>query len=90
MPGGPRPAPHVAYQQLEGELVLVNLRTNRIYALNATGARLWELLHAGYDAPDIRRQLGEEFDVDPTRLEREMDAAFESLASEGLIVYGDE
>jgi hypothetical protein len=48
-PSGPgrgelRPEDDVVSRRLEDEVVLVHLRTNRIYKLNETGARLWELL----------------------------------------------
>jgi hypothetical protein len=31
------------------EAVLVNLKTNRIYSLNHTRARFWELISVGHD-----------------------------------------
>jgi hypothetical protein len=34
---------------VDEEAVLVNLKTNRIYSLNPTGARLWELISVGND-----------------------------------------
>ena len=43
--------------------VLVHLRTNRIYELNPTGTRIWELLHAGRSRSAITRHLCSEFDV---------------------------
>jgi hypothetical protein len=83
----PRPSPDVVHQELDGEVVLVHLGTNRVYALNETGARLWALLCAGYDPPRIREQLSREFDVDPAELQREVDAMLESLAGAGLVAY---
>jgi len=83
----PRPSPDVVHQELDGEVVVVHLGTNRVYALNETGARLWAFLDAGYDRVRIHEQLAREFDVDPAELEREVDAMLESLADAGLVAY---
>jgi alpha-N-acetylglucosamine transferase len=80
-----RPSPDVVYQQLEGEVVLVHLRTNRIYSLNRTGARVWALLQEGHDRTELLVQLEQEFDVDRHELEREVDSLLERLSAEGLV-----
>jgi Coenzyme PQQ synthesis protein D (PqqD) len=81
----PRPIPDVVYRELEGEMVLVHLGTNRIYSLNETGARFWELLGGGGDRAEIERQLLDEFAIDPDELRQEIDAMLVSLANEGLV-----
>jgi hypothetical protein len=78
------------HQRLEGEIVLVNLKTNRIFALNRTGARLWELLEAGCDRSEISRRMQTEFDVDAAQLDQEIEALLSSLIDEELVVSGDE
>ncbi len=80
-----RPIPDVAYRELEGEMVLVHLGTNRIYSLNETGARFWELLAAGGERAEIERQLLDEFVVDPADLRAEIASMLEALADEGLV-----
>ncbi|HYP48842.1 MAG TPA: PqqD family protein [Thermoleophilaceae bacterium] len=79
-----RPNPDVVHQQLEGEIVLVHLRTNRIYSLNRSGGRVWELLGAGRDRAGILDQLQQEFAVAREELEREVDSLFERLSAQGL------
>lgn len=81
----PRPNPDVVFRDVEGETVLVHLGTNRIYALNATGARLWQLLTEGYDRSALTRRLLEEFDVEPAALEREIDGLLSELTEEELV-----
>ena len=83
--GLPRPSPDVVYRELEGEVVLVHLKSNRIFALSQTGARLWELLAAGVSRDEIRRRLLEEFAVDAAQLDREVDELFVSLRAEQLV-----
>ena len=82
--GNLRPSSDVVYQELEGEIVLVHLRTNRIYSLNRTGARVWELLGEGQDRAEMLAQLEREFEVTRDDLEREVDSLLEGLAAEGL------
>jgi Coenzyme PQQ synthesis protein D (PqqD) len=81
----PKPVDDVVYRELNGEVVLVHLGTDEIYALNETGSRLWELLTAGQDRVAIRAQLLEEFDVEPAILDAEIDALLVELADAGLV-----
>jgi hypothetical protein len=86
-PAGPgvRPSQDVVFRHLEDEAVLVHLGTNRIYSLNSTGARFWELLAGGRDRSEIKEQLLSEFDVSVEQLEEEIEALLASLVSEGLV-----
>jgi hypothetical protein len=81
----PRPVDDVVFRELDGEVVLVHLRTDKIYALNETGARFWEMLAAGRDRAAIREQLLEEFAVEPALLDHEIDALVTELAGAGLV-----
>ena len=81
----PVPAPDVVGRRLDDEVVLVNLRTNRIFALNATGARFWELLSAGADRKAIETALGLEFHGAPTELSSSIDELIGQLRVEGLV-----
>ncbi len=84
-----RVSPDTVYNTLDNQSVLINVRTNEIYELNQTGARFWELLAAGYDQARIRQLMLEEFAVDETELDTEIQALLASLKSEGLIVADD-
>jgi hypothetical protein len=81
----PTPAADVVFRELNGEIVLVHLGTDQIYALNETGARLWELLAAGSDRDTVYRRLLDEFDVDPAELDRDIDALLDDLRESGLV-----
>lgn len=80
-----QPASDVVARRLDDELVLVNLQTNRIYTLNRTGARFWELLADGNDRDAIEAQLHTEFDVDRATLSAEVDELLADLARVGLV-----
>lgn len=82
---GLRQAPDVVARRLDDEIVLVNLRTNRIYELSPTAARLWELLGSGCDVEQARERLVAEFEVGETQLAAEIDVLVSQLASENLV-----
>jgi len=77
-------AADVVAQRIGQATVLVHMGTNRIYELNETGARLWELLAAGHAWADVVDRLRAEFDVDDDRLVREVDDFLTLLLDEGL------
>jgi hypothetical protein len=77
--------PDVVFKRLEDRMVLVHLATNRIFELNHTGARVWELLQEGITGDDLIDHLKAEFEVDPSTLRTEIEALISELANEGLI-----
>ena len=80
-----RPNSEVVSRKLGDRLVLVNLRTNRIYELNRTAARVWELLDAGSGRSELEEVLLGEFDVEDSVLSRDVGRMLDQLSSEGLI-----
>jgi hypothetical protein len=65
--------------------VVVNLRTNRIFELNATGMRAWELMGNGRTRAELESQLEAEFEGAPGRVRTELDQLIRDLAREGLV-----
>jgi hypothetical protein len=65
--------------------VLVHLGTNRIYELNSTAARLWELCTAGCDLAQILAQMDEEFDVQEPQLRAEIEAMLALFLNNQLV-----
>lgn len=81
-----RVAPDTVAQRVGEEVVLVHMKTDRIFVLNCTGARVWELLREGADVAGIRRRMQVEFDVGAAQLEEELASLLTSLEDEGLIL----
>ena len=77
--------PNVVAKRLGDALVLVHLDTNRIYELNSTAARLWELCAAGCDLTQILVQMGEEFDVQEPQLRAEIETMLALFRSNHLV-----
>lgn len=81
-----KPNPNVLFRRLGDETVLFHLGVDRFYELNSTAARFWQLLHEGHDAAEVRRQMLEEFAIDPDVFDAEAAAFLESLRQQDLII----
>lgn len=77
--------PDVIVTELEGELVLLNPRTQAIFSLNATGSLIWEHL-GNSSAEDHAARLAERFLVDLETARRDVDALTKRLETAGLIL----
>jgi hypothetical protein len=82
--------PDVVAQRVDDQTVLVNLATNRIFALNRTGARLWELLKEGRNKAEICTELSAEYSADPGNIREEVDQLLRQLDSESLVESFDD
>ena len=80
-----RCAADVVFRQMGEGGVLVHLRNNRVFELNATGAVIWSLLSDGRPISTIPSLLAERFEVEPARAADEFTALLERLQREGLL-----
>jgi hypothetical protein len=80
-----RPSPDVLMRKVGNEFVLVHMGRNQIFALNPTGARLWELLGEGRTRGEAVAQLTREFDVSAATVELETEQLLRTLVREGLL-----
>lgn len=81
-----RPSPDVLWQRLDDQVILMHLKTDRIYSLNSTGARFWELIAGGTKLAAVRRELGAEFDVTPEVLAAEVEGILALMIGEQLLI----
>jgi coenzyme PQQ synthesis protein D (PqqD) len=82
--------PNVVAQRVEDQIVVVNLETNRIFALNSTAARVWELLSEGRDDSAIHAELRQEYAVDAGELSSEIERLLQEMNAESLIQASDD
>jgi Coenzyme PQQ synthesis protein D (PqqD) len=68
------------------DVVLVDLKTNQVYALNPTGSRVWELLGEYQDRDQVLAELRTEFEVEEPQLAREVDVLLDQLLGAGLLL----
>jgi hypothetical protein len=83
-------APDQVSCDLAGEAAILHLKSGVYYGLNATGARVWGLLHTPTTVAQLRDTLLSEYAVDPARLERDLLRLLSELVGEHLIDVGDD
>jgi coenzyme PQQ synthesis protein D (PqqD) len=81
-----RPHPDVVARRVADEVVLVQLQSNQIFALNRTGARFWELVSSGMPSREAAQRMLDEFDVSAERLEEEVEGILQLLLDEHLLI----
>jgi len=84
-PALPAPNPDVVSRRVGDEVVLVHLKTNRIFSLSPTGARFWELLSVGQSRTEIEAALLREYDATPEAVATEIDSLVRTLGAEQLV-----
>lgn len=78
----------IIHQRVGEDIILINLKSDRIFSLNRTGARFFELLSEHRPIPEIKEKLLAEFDVDPETLDDEILNILDNLLEESFI-YAD-
>ena len=72
-------------RDLDGEAVILNLKSGTYYGVNELGARIWQLVQEPMSVKHIRDTLLREYDVEADQCERELLALLRELADNGLI-----
>ena len=81
--------PDVVHRDLEGEAVLLNLKTGVYFGLNATGTRIWHLLRERERLAGVRDAIVDEYEVDVTTCTADLLRFVGGLAAQGLIRLTD-
>lgn len=72
-------------RQIRDETLMMSLKTNRFYALDAVGTEVWERLERPISVLNLCTGLCETFDVEPDICLREVSDLIEKLAREDLV-----
>ena len=80
--------PEVLSQTIDREAVLLDLKNELYYGLNEVGARIWQLLQKDNSLEQIKEVLLEEYDVDETLLQKDLDTLVSALKQADLIRAG--
>ena len=83
------PHPDVVYKELEREYILVNLKTDRIFSLNATGSLFWRYLLEDQNLEQIAARIEEEYEIDHQALMNEIETLVEKLLDERMLIIPD-
>lgn len=81
-----RPSSDVLSAKLAAETVLLDMRTRNYFQLNATAAKIWELLERGRSLEETVNELAERYDVPRDQLEAEARALLAALSERQLLV----
>lgn len=81
---------HVAYEELDGDVVLLNSQSSTYFRLNRVGSRFWNLLRSGDNGANVLQTLRVEFAVDEATLVSDLEALVEDLIAHGLLVVREQ
>lgn len=75
---------------LDGEAVILNLKSGVYYGLNTVGASIWNLIQQPRTISEIQDALLAEYEVEPQQCDRDLLAMLQEMEAEGLIEVSDE
>ena len=78
-------SPDVLFQEVSGEMVLLDLSSESYFGLDEIGARIWQLLHEGTNMGEVLDTLLQEYEVERQVLEADLGKLLGKLADAGLI-----
>ena len=78
-------SPEVLSQEVDGETVLLDMKGECYFGLDAIGTRIWQELKDGREPKSVVSVLLEEFDVDRETLEADLKRLIGELSEAGLV-----
>src|SRR5437879_8336755 len=79
----------VLVQELEGESVLLNLKSERYFGLDDVGTRMWAVLSKAESIQSAYDTLLAEYEVEPDRLRTDLLTLIDKLVEHGLVEVGN-
>jgi PqqD family protein of HPr-rel-A system len=74
-----------AWRTYEEEGVLLDVGSGKVFGLNSTAARIWELLESDITAGELAVRLSDEFSVREEEARADVDEFLAALQSRGLV-----
>jgi hypothetical protein len=75
----------VLCRDLDGELVLLDLRTGVYFSLDPLGTRVWLLAQGGHSLAEVVRLVVKEYEVTPERFTADLVTFVSALREKGLV-----
>ena len=82
-------APHAVSCELAGETVILDMASDRYFALSAIGTQIWNLLQSPCTLGALCDRLVEEYDVTPEQCRADIEALLDQMANQGLVIIGE-
>lgn len=79
----------VVFEVLDGEAVVLNLKTGVYYSLNPVGTRIWQLIEERRELRAIRDAMVQEYEVEAPVLEADLKEFISKLGQKGLLCVGE-
>ena len=74
----------VLFRELDGEAVLLNLKTGTYFGLNPVATRMWQLIAEQHSLARVLETLADEYDADRPVLENDLLELGRQLCASGL------
>jgi len=81
---------NVAWKELDGEAVVLNLDSGVYFTLNTTGTAVWQRIDGATSLEEIGRGLWEQFDITVEQAQRDLLELTQALLDEGLVKVTDD
>jgi len=81
--------PDVLVNVIDGESVLLNLKSECYFGLDEVGTRMWQVLTDSGTIQAAYETLLAEYEVEPDKLRQDLDELIEKLAAHGLVETTD-
>lgn len=72
-------------QEVNGETVILDLKSEQYFSLDVTGTRVWQLLRELGEEEAVLQRMLTEFDVEERMLTSDVASLIDSLLEEGLV-----
>ena len=77
---------HVLFQHLDGEAVLLDVRSGGYFGLNGVGTFVWQKFASGSGLDAIIEALQADYEVDKARSNADIQVFLLALQSQGLVI----
>ena len=77
----------VLVSELDGESVILNLKTESYFGLDAVGVGMWRAFTSANSIEAAYTTLKDQWDVEPDLLRKDLAGLLEQLAAEGLVRF---
>ena len=81
---------NVSFSVVGEDAFLLNTKTNKYFALEKVGTRLWELLKEGKSLKDVHQVILGEYEVESVQLEQDLLELLNHMLENGLVEIAQE
>jgi hypothetical protein len=85
----PKHHPRTAARVFSGEAVVISPAENMVRMFNPVGSRIWELADGQHTVEEIARRLTEEYAVELSAAQAEVEEFVDALAAKGLLTFAE-